>query len=231
LKVGKLILLFAFGVFLFAMSNVGWINATYAQVAPSMQFQDVPQKALTNNNVVTPFSLPTIKLDNASVARSETGPIAVAGPDQVVKEGSTVTLNGSDSRDPNGVILSYLWRQIPTSHIITLNGADTPVWSFTAPRVSSDTTLNFVLMVTDNNGLIDNSTVNVLVRHIPSTANTSVIAGIVPEQTPASSTANTSVIAGIVPEQTPASSTANTSVIAGIVPEQTPASSTANTPP
>jgi chitinase len=116
--------------------------------------------------------LPSIKLDNNSnIAIGKTGPIAVAGPDQIVKEGSTVTLNGSESRDLNGIILSYSWRQIPTNHVITLSGADTPVWSFTAPRVSSDTTLTFKLTVTDSNGLTDNSTLNILVKHLPYTAN------------------------------------------------------------
>ncbi len=37
-----------------------------------------------------------------------------AGPSQVVTAGSTVILNGSNSRAPNGLILSYSWKQIPT---------------------------------------------------------------------------------------------------------------------
>ena len=83
----------------------------------------------------------------------------------------TVTLNGTESRDLNGIILSYVWRQIPTTHFITLSGADTPVWSFTAPRVSADTMLRFELAVTDNNGSTDGSPVNVLVKHsVSSTA-------------------------------------------------------------
>src|SRR5205807_1039241 len=102
---------------------------------------------------------------NTNIAKAKIGPNAVAGADQIVKEGSTITLNGSESRDPNGIILSYSWSQIPTSHFITLSGADTPVWSFTAPRVSADTTLTFELTVTDNNGSTDKSTLNVLVKH------------------------------------------------------------------
>jgi hypothetical protein len=190
-----------------------------------MQYQAAPAQALTNNNATAPFSLlPSIKLDNTSnIAIGKTGPIAVAGPDQIVKEGSTVILNGSESRDLNGIILSYSWRQIPTSHVITLSGADTPVWSFTAPRVSADTTLTFELTVTDNNGLTDNSTLNILVKHLPSTANPP-IAG--------PTSANNPPIASIVPEQTPPTAnqppTANPP-IAGILPEQTP--TTANQPP
>ena len=193
MKSGRLALLLAVGIVIFTMTCTGWVNTgAYAQVAPSMQYQPAPAQALTNNNATAPFSLPSIKLDNnTNIAIGKTGPIAVAGPDQIVKEGSTVTLNGSESRDLNGIILSYSWRQIPTSHVITLSGADTPVWSFTAPRVSADTTLTFELTVTDNNGSTDNSTLNVLVKHVPSTANSGPtstnnppIAGIVPEQTP-----------------------------------------------
>ena len=131
-------------------------------------------------------SLPLQPDNNVTIAKS--GPIAVAGPDQIVKEGSTVTLNGSQSVDPDGIILSYSWRQIPTNHIITLNGANTPVWSFTAPKVSSDTTFTFELTVTDNNGTTNNRTVNVLVKHSPSTSDQLApppsIAGVVPPQTP-----------------------------------------------
>src|ERR671931_2140227 len=121
--------------------------------------------------------------------------------------------------------------------------------------ISTDTTLTFELMVTDNNGLTNSSTVNILIKHIPYITNQSTegttsivnnppIAGIVPKQT--SSTTNQSTegttsivnnppIAGIVPKQT--SSTTNQSTegttsivnnppIAGIVPKQT--SSTTN---
>src|SRR5690242_18051448 len=210
MEFGKLTLLLAFGVVIFAITNTEWVSTSHAQVVPSIQSYAVPQQALTNNNAVAPFSLPSIKLDNnTNIAIAKIGPIAVAGPDQIVPEGSTVTLNGSESRDPNGVILSYSWKQIPTSHFITLSGADTPVWSFTAPRVSADTTLTFELTVTDNNGSTDKSTLNVLVKHTtnvnanptttqPSTANQP-ITGTTPTNNPP--------IAGIVPEQTP--STAN----------------------
>jgi hypothetical protein len=195
MKFGKLTLLLAFGVFLFAATNAGWFNTTHAQVIPSIQSQTVPRQALTNSNAATPFSLPSIKLDNnTNIAKVKIGPIAVAGADQIVNEGSTVILNGSESRDPNGVILSYSWRQIPTSHFITLSGADTPIWSFNAPRVSADTTLTFELTVTDSYGLTDKNTVNVFVKHIFPTANQPIgdtaptdnppIAGIFPQQTP-----------------------------------------------
>jgi hypothetical protein len=89
-------------------------------------------------------------------------PIANAGPNQVVTTGSTVILNGSNSRAPNGIILSYSWKQIPTDAQTTLSGANTPVWEFIAPKVTADTLLRFQLNVTDNLGQVDTTFVNVL---------------------------------------------------------------------
>lgn len=71
-------------------------------------------------------------------------------------------LNGSGSRAPGGIILSYSWRQIPTSALIGLSGVNTPVWEFTAPNVSSDTLLRFQLTVTDNLGQTGTADVNIL---------------------------------------------------------------------
>ena len=199
------ILILTFG----ALLSITWINVrlvgTYAQIVPSIQSPPTSEQTLTNNSAASaPFSLPSFKLDkNNSVAIAKSGPIAVAGPDQIVNEGSTVTLNGTESRDPNGIILSYVWRQIPTTHFITLSGADTPVWSFTAPRVSTDTMLRFELAVTDNNGSTDGSPVNVLVKHsVSSTAMKQQ-----PIESTNTSTTNTSTnnppVAGIVPQQSP----------------------------
>jgi hypothetical protein len=217
MKFGKLTLLLAFGVFLFTAANAEWVNTTHAQVVPSIQSQTVPEQALKNSNAATPFSLPSIKLDNnTNIAKAKIGPNAVAGADQIVKEGSTVTLNGSESRDPNGVILSYSWRQIPTSHFITLSGADTPVWSFIAPRVSADTTLTFELTVTDSNGLTDKNTVNVLVKHIFSTANQ------LANENTANFNANSTTTTSTANQQIGDTAPTNNPPIAGIVPQQTP---------
>ena len=173
--------------------------------APPIQSQFTQKQASKNNDSTTPFSLPSIRLDNPGNATTvKSGLVAIAGPDQIVKEGATVILNGSRSRDSNGVILAYSWKQIPTNNFITLSGANTPIWSFTAPTVSADTTLKFQLTVIDSNGLNGSSTVNVLVKNIPeqtpSTAN-SPTGNAIPSNNPP--------IAGIVPQQTP--STTNTS--------------------
>jgi hypothetical protein len=86
-----------------------------------------------------------------------------AGLDQTVYEGTQVILNGSNSKSNNNVILSYEWKQIPNPNI-TVGGANTMIWSFIAPNVSTDTTLTFELIVTDNKGKTSTDEVNINVR-------------------------------------------------------------------
>lgn len=126
----------------------------------------------------TPFVLaPPASPSPSGLAKNQESlqppPIANPGPNQVVIAGSPVILNGSGSRAPGGIILSYSWRQIPTNALITLSGVNTPVWEFTAPKVSGDTLLRFQLNVTDNLGQTRTSTVNVLDQpgtfHAPTT--------------------------------------------------------------
>lgn len=89
--------------------------------------------------------------------------IADAGNDRTVSEGTSVVLNGSNSKSNQSVILSYVWKQIPNPNI-TIGGANTMIWSFTAPNVSTDTTLAFELVVTDDRGITSTDVVNIIVR-------------------------------------------------------------------
>src|SRR5437667_7356745 len=125
------------------------------------------------------FASPSSSLKNHSSLLSTTSsfdnnhqslqlpPIANAGPNQVVTAGSTVILNGSNSRAPNGIILSYSWKQISTSAPSTLSGVNTPVWEFIAPNVTAVTPLRFQLNVTDNLGQMSTYFVNVLDKPSP----------------------------------------------------------------
>jgi len=79
-------------------------------------------------------------------------PIADAGPDQIVNEGQTVSLNGSNSTDPDDDIASYHWVQIGESSI-NISNPDSIQPSFTAPGAGPEgASLTFELTVTDQSG-------------------------------------------------------------------------------
>jgi YD repeat-containing protein len=93
-------------------------------------------------------------------------PIANAGADQSVNAGNMVTLDGSASTDPDGVIEAYSWSQTD-GPAVALANADSVIASFTAPAVTEPTTLTFELMVTDDSGATDQDSVNVVVSPAP----------------------------------------------------------------
>ena len=77
--------------------------------------------------------------------------MANAGIDQTVNEGEVVNLNGNLSSDSDGTIAGYSWTQTGGTAVV-LSGASTATPSFAAPEVTTDTTLMFSLIVTDNDG-------------------------------------------------------------------------------
>lgn len=88
-------------------------------------------------------------------------PIANAGSNIGVFEGTTVILNGTGSIDPDGDVIKYKWTAPPG---ITLNSDTIARPSFIAPKVKADTVYIFRLVV--NDGIINSNTdeVNILVR-------------------------------------------------------------------
>jgi hypothetical protein len=95
-------------------------------------------------------------------------PTADAGPNQTVDEGSAVTLNGSNSFDPDfGDSITYQWIQTGGTPTVTLNGANTAAPTFTAPNVGpGGTSLTFELTVTDLGGLEDSDTTTLNVTFV-----------------------------------------------------------------
>jgi hypothetical protein len=81
--------------------------------------------------------------------RENYGPTADAGLNQTVEEGTTVTLDGSRSSDPDLNSLNFTWTQVSGPSVTLVNPSSaTP--SFTAPRLSTEsTTLVFRLVVSD----------------------------------------------------------------------------------
>lgn len=90
-------------------------------------------------------------------------PSTEAGPDQWAKQGETVSLDGSESVDPDGRIMSYSWTQV-SGTAVTLSDPSSSRPTFTAPSGSdSGLELIFELTAADDAGLTASDTVYVLV--------------------------------------------------------------------
>jgi len=89
-------------------------------------------------------------------------PVANAGPDQSVNEGSPVTLAGSGS-DVDGDSLTFSWSQTSGSSVV-LSHPDSTAPSFTAPAVAAETVLTFQLTVSDSRASASD-TVSVTIRN------------------------------------------------------------------
>jgi len=99
-------------------------------------------------------------------ASENNAPAANAGPDQTVNEGATVTLDGSNSTDPDGNIESYLWTQTAGTSV-TLSDAGEVQTTFTAPSVGGGgEALIFRLEVTDDGGLKDTDTAIINISNV-----------------------------------------------------------------
>ena len=102
-----------------------------------------------------------VQYNTPALSSSQT-PVADAGADRAVNSGADVILDGSASRDPNGTITGYQWTQI-SGKACSLSRASTSRVAFTAPSVTSSTTLLFQLSVTDDEGLSATDTCRVTV--------------------------------------------------------------------
>jgi hypothetical protein len=91
-------------------------------------------------------------------------PIADAGPDQTVDSNDIVQLDGSNSSDPNGSLLTYSWTQSKGAKV-TLSDANSSNPTFTAPETNDPVDLIFQLTVTnDEGGSSEPDEVNIIVK-------------------------------------------------------------------
>jgi DNA-binding beta-propeller fold protein YncE len=94
-------------------------------------------------------------------------PIANAGSNQTVNPGYVVTLDGSKSTDPDNDLIKYSWKQI-AGPAVTLDGANTAIATFTAPKdISSNTDLVFELTVIDTKNATNTAVAKVTDKYIP----------------------------------------------------------------
>lgn len=91
-------------------------------------------------------------------------PVADAGTNKSVIHRTTVTLDGSNSSDSDGSIVSYQWTQV-SGKSVKIKNANSAVATFTAPRTrrGKTRTLVFDLRVTDDRGASDTDQVTITV--------------------------------------------------------------------
>jgi YD repeat-containing protein len=80
-------------------------------------------------------------------------PVADAGPDVNINLGATAVLDGSNSSDSDGTIVSYQWQKL-SGIPVSLQNATTATASFVTNGLVGGELLTFELTVTDNNGAI-----------------------------------------------------------------------------
>jgi hypothetical protein len=86
---------------------------------------------------------------NVSVTNLNRAPVAEAGPDQTVAEGSTVALDGSQSYDLDDNALTFFWSQV-SGPAVTLSSDSSPAPTFVAPFVGqAGGTVRLALAVSD----------------------------------------------------------------------------------
>jgi len=94
-------------------------------------------------------------------------PTADAGSDQQVNEGQAITLDGSESSDPESEQLGYLWTQTAGA-AVTLDNPTAANPIFNAPLVTATEMLVFKLKVTDPIGASNTASVQIVVNNDPS---------------------------------------------------------------
>jgi hypothetical protein len=115
----------------------------------------------------------SVEVCNSPTAVTNQPPNANAGPDQTVSEGAMVSLNGSNSTDPDDGIVSYQWVQT-NGPAVTLSDPTLEKQVFTAPDVGpAGAALIFELTVVDQGGneSQDVCAVNVTWQNEPPQAN------------------------------------------------------------
>jgi len=80
-------------------------------------------------------------------------PVADAGPDATINLGATAVLDGSNSSDSDGTIVTYQWQQLSGTSV-ALQNATSAAASFDTTGLVGGEVLTFELRVTDNNGAI-----------------------------------------------------------------------------
>ena len=158
-------------------------SAAFTKVSGLTQGTYIYQLTVTDNNNASSSALDTIIVNPAdSIPVANVLPVANAGPDQTITAPiNTVTLDGSASYDPDGIIKSFSWVMISGPGSVTINNSNTanPTVVGLIPGVYA-----FQLTVTDSVGAINTDQVNITVNPEPT----------IPNQTPVANAGNNQAI-------------------------------------
>ena len=159
-----------------SIASFAWTAPTCFTVAGACSVVLIGADTATPSFVAPPaFGFVVLHLvvtDNAGAVASDDitvgvflqAPIAaIAAPAVCAVGGTTLTLDGSRSSDPDGEIVAYAWTQV-SGPAVVLTGATSPVASFTAPTSG---TVAFSLTVTDSDGLTSTTTTSFTVDTPP----------------------------------------------------------------
>jgi hypothetical protein len=121
--------------------------------APTFDAPTVPLggETLSFELTVTANGLSAMGTVDVTVVNVNHPPVADAGGDQTIAEGSLVTLHGEDSFDIDNDPFTYAWSQA-SGPVVTLSDANVQMPTFTAPLVASGTTATLVFLLTVDDG-------------------------------------------------------------------------------
>jgi hypothetical protein len=117
----------------------------------SVGFDLIPRTASTNNEVMLSNTLGSnTMMSTYSFGVVEVAPVAVISGLNTTTEGSSLTVNATNSTDANADALTYEWVQLSGTPVSYNPSASS--FSFNAPKVDKDETISFQLTVDDGNG-------------------------------------------------------------------------------
>lgn len=120
----------------------------------------ISQFSELNSSVRSNLQIPSVEANSKLEDRK---PIANAGLDQVIMSDQNIVLDASASFDPEGKMSSYLWKPIENSDD-NPNTSNSMIYSFPIPEDLEGNTLEFKLIVMDENGQEDTDTVKFLIN-------------------------------------------------------------------
>ena len=139
------------------LSDPGALNPTFTAPPRAASDQTLTfELRADDGTVVSSDTVSILVQGNQGPSANISGPATVTG-------GSTFTLDGSGSSDPESDPLTYVWTQVSGAPA-TISGAGTDTLTVTAPQVNVNSqTLTFELSVSDGFGATDVETISITI--------------------------------------------------------------------